>query len=70
MDSRKEVIKKLKGEKDIYKVCCEYYIKAKDKDEAEEIVADDMAYNNFLEEHILIEESELPKGENIFNEEI
>lgn len=67
-DKRQEVIRKLK-DKNIYKVFCEYYIEAKDRDEAIDIVADDMAYNNFLEEHIIIEESELPKGEGVFNEE-
>ena len=67
-DNRKEVVKKLKDDKNVYKVYCEYYIKAKDESEAEEIVIEDMAYNNFFEEHIIIEESELPEGQDIFNE--
>lgn len=68
-DNRKEVIKELKDGKNVYKVYCEYYIKAKNESEAEEIVIEDMSYNNFFEEHIMIEESELPDGQDIFNGE-
>lgn len=49
-----------------YKVFCEFYIKAKDKSEAEEIVIDDMVNNNFFEEHIILDESKKPKNEGIW----
>lgn len=69
-DKRKEVIKALKDGKNIFKVYCEFYIKAKDESEAEDIVIDDFSYNNFFEEHIIIEEvDECPKEHKIFNEE-
>jgi len=50
-----------------YKVYCEYYIKAEDKEKAEQEVIEDMCLNNFFEEHIQIEETELPKDETYFN---
>jgi hypothetical protein len=51
-----------------YKVSCEFYIKAKNKEKAEEIVIDDMSFNDFFEEHISIEESSLPQDETHWNE--
>ena len=50
----------------IYKVSCEFFIEAKNKEEAEEIVIDDFAGGDFYEEHIIIEESDC-KEEDIFN---
>ena len=50
-----------------YKVSCEFYIGAKDEEVAKEIVVDDMVSNNFFEEHITIQEADLPKGEDYFN---
>jgi predicted Fe-Mo cluster-binding NifX family protein len=52
----------------IFKVYCEYYIKAKDLEKAEEFVIDEMSSGDFKESHLIIEESELPKGEGVFNE--
>jgi hypothetical protein len=51
-----------------YKVYCEFYIQADDESKAEEIVIEDMAFNNFYEEHIIIEEAEKPEEHDFFNE--
>jgi len=51
-----------------YKVFCEFFIKAKDDEDAFDIVVDDMSRGNFFEEHIVIEETNLPKWEQYFNE--
>lgn len=59
----------MKKQNNTYKISCEFYIKAEDIEEAEEIVIDDMSYNNFYEEHIRIEETSLPEGEQYFNEQ-
>jgi hypothetical protein len=69
MTNKEKIIEALENKKPIYKVTCEFYIRAEDEDEAGEIVADDMSYNNFLEEHILIEKASLPDGEVAFNED-
>jgi hypothetical protein len=53
-----------------YKVSCEFYIKAENETQAEEIVSDDFCSGDFMEEHIMIEESELPDGEVCFNAEL
>ena len=50
----------------IYKVYCEFFIKAENEKEAENIVINDLAYNNFMEEHIIIEESNCNE-KDIFN---
>jgi len=54
--------------KKIFKVYCEFFVKAKDDDEALDIVIDDFAGGDFFEEHIIIEESECKK-EDIWNNE-
>lgn len=67
MDVKKRVLGALEN-KSVYKVQCEFYILAEDKDDAEEIIYKDICENDFLEEHILIEEADLPEDETIFNE--
>jgi len=57
-----------KGEKMIFKVSCEFYIRADDEKDAEDIVIDDFCGGDFYEEHIIIEESECKK-EDIWNNE-
>ncbi len=52
-----------------YKVSCEFYIKAEDETQAEEIVSDDFCSGDFMEEHIMINESKLPEDDNYWNEE-
>ena len=42
----------------IFKVSCEFYIRADDEKDAEDIVIDDFCGGDFYEEHILIEETE------------
>jgi len=51
----------------IYKVSCEYYIEAEDRDEAIDFVSDEFASGDFYERHIMINPSELPEGEEPFN---
>ena len=51
-----------------YKISCEFFIKADDKDNAFDIVVDDLSDGGFFERHITIEESALPKDEEHFNE--
>lgn len=67
MDNKIEVIRKLKEKKPIYKISCEYYIRAEDKDMAEDFVNNEIIDGNFTEAHIIIEESDC-KEEDIFNE--
>ena len=51
-----------------YKVYCEFYIKAKDEEQANEEVINDFAYGNFFEEHIIIDEiDKLPEEHEYFN---
>jgi hypothetical protein len=51
-----------------FKVTCEFYIKARDKWEAEEIVSDDISEGEFLDEHIMIEETtDKISKEDIYN---
>lgn len=52
-----------------YKVSCEFYIKAENETQAEEIVSDDFCSGDFMEEHIMINESKLPEDDNYWNEE-
>jgi hypothetical protein len=53
----------------IFKVYCEYYIKAKDLEKAEEFVIDELTdTGSWKESHLIIEESKLPKGESAYNE--
>ena len=49
-----------------YKVYCEFYIQAENEEKAEDIVIEDMSYNNFYEEHIMLTEETLPEGEEYF----
>jgi len=52
-----------------FKVSCEFYIKAKDEEEAKEIIIDDLSSGNFFEEHLIIESTnkEIAKKEGVFN---
>lgn len=48
----------------VYKVYCEYYVKAKNREEAEKFVQDEFAYADFHERHIIIDEtSNIPDNE-------
>lgn len=51
----------------IYKVSCEYYVEAENLEQAQNEVIDEFASGGFFESHIIIESSELPKGEKPFN---
>lgn len=53
-----------------YKVSCEYYIKAKDHEEAENEIVDELVNGNFMESHIIIDEvnKEVAEKEGIYNE--
>ena len=66
-EETKDKIISIDGKK-IFKVYCEFFVKAKDDDEALDIVIDDFAGGDFFEEHIIIEESECKK-EDIWNNE-
>jgi len=48
-----------------FKVCCEYYLKAKDKEEAEAFVIDELANAEFFERHLIIEPTS--SKEEVFN---
>jgi hypothetical protein len=51
--------------KKIFKITCEFYIKAKDESEVEEILKED---SDFVENHCMIEETnEKINKEEIFN---
>jgi hypothetical protein len=56
-------------EEEYFKVSCEYYIKATDKEEAEEIVINDLSSCNFFEEHLIVEytDKETAEKEGLFN---
>jgi len=42
----------------IFKVHCEYYVKAKNKDEVKEFVQEELAFKDYYESHIIIEEEQ------------
>lgn len=67
MDIKKEVIRKLKGKKPIFKISCEYYVRAKDKEDAENFAIEELSDGEFYERHIIIEESDCEEGD-IFKE--
>lgn len=67
INKKQEVINKLK-DKEIFKVKCEYWIRCKDKEEAEEYVIQEMCNGTFFESHLMIEEDSC-KPEDIYNEE-
>ena len=48
----------------IYKCSCEFYVKANEESEVEEKIALDT--DNFVESHILVEETDLPKNEELW----
>lgn len=66
-DIKKKVIDKLNDKKPIYRVGCEFFIRAENKEEAINFVAEELAYENFLERHISIEESDCEEAD-IFGE--
>ena len=44
----------------IYKVYCEYFVKAKSRNAVEQFVNDDIVSGEFFEKHILIDEDSEP----------
>ena len=52
----------------VYKVYCEYYVKAKDREEAEEFVRNEQL-DDYVERHIIVEETSEVKKEEDWEQE-